>query len=476
MPIDASIYNAFAPRVQSPLEIQNGLMQQASMASQMQNQQLDMQQKQDAFARAAALRQAVQASGGDRAKLRGAIVDSGDFAALDKHDKTQASVDKDQAAAIRDKLETFQKTTIEKARQFSAVNPNDNDAIANIMADMKKAGLLTDEGLAAEVQKAGEPNTPQRAAWYEQSKQMAQTQVERQHAQLEALKQQQQVRQFDVTDARVKSEGAANRGVQMRGQNMVDSRMRDAAAAAKEAGRAPPSGYEVDPANPGQLRPIAGGPHDPNGGGSQGSRAELMFNRVVSAGNEATAAIRNISELPITASTGYFGTAQPGTGLISSAKSVLGQKMTSQEAQETKVMFAGVSRALGAIETSGLQVNGQLMHSMDSIVFNEGDTHMTKLRKMAEVRQIVEKGLEPNLENPKIPEPQKALVRKIIGEIQAAVPYTHSDITKLQQSKNPQATIADFAKGSGVQAPTTNAYSDPEKEKRYQEWKARQGK
>lgn len=212
-----------------------------------------------------------------------------------------------------------------------------------------------------------------------------------------------------------------------------------------------PNGYEADPQNPGGLRPIVGGPADPSGGAGQGSRAELMFNRVVSAANEATAAIKNISELPITASTGFFGTASPGTGLLSSTKSVLAQKVSSQDAQDTKVMFAGLARALGAIETSGLQVNGSLIHSMESITLNEGDTQMTKLRKMAEVRQIVEKGLEPNLSNPKIPPQQKQLVQQIIADIQDAVPYTHHDITQLQYSKNPAATISDFAKSSGVQ-------------------------
>jgi hypothetical protein len=221
----------------------------------------------------------------------------------------------------------------------------------------------------------------------------------------------------------------------------------------ENAAHNPPSGYRWT-AN-GQLEFIPGGPADPNGsaGGAGGSRAQQMFNRVVSSGNEAAAALQNIAELPITASSGWFGSASPGSGLLSSTKGVLAQKMSSQDVQDTKVMLAGVTRALGAIETSGLQVNGSLIKSMENVTLGEGDTNMTKLRKMAEIRQIVERGLEVNLTNPKIPEEQKGLVRSIIAQVQAAVPYTHHDITMLQQSKNPKMTINDFAKKSGL--PTT---------------------
>lgn len=47
-------------------------------------------------------------------------------------------------------------------------------------------------------------------------------------------------------------QGALNRGVTIRGQDLAN------------ADRGIPTGYERDPAKPGSLRPIAGGPHDPS--------------------------------------------------------------------------------------------------------------------------------------------------------------------------------------------------------------------
>lgn len=253
------------------------------------------------------------------------------------------------------------------------------------------------------------------------------------------------------TIAAENARAAAERAQQARGQN-ITMRGQDL-----EAGRAGiPAGYERDPNTPGALRPIVGGPHDPNAtSAGMDSRSSVMFNRVASSANEAVQALKNIAELPVTTSTGWLGTAQPGTSLMGSVKSVLAQKLTSQEAQDYKTMIAGVSRSLSTIETAGLAPNGSITHSMDSITIGEQDTQLTKLRKLAETRQIIEKGIEPNLSNPKLAPPQRELINKIISEVQAAIPFTQHDITKLQQSKNPNATLLDFAKQSGL--PTTAA-------------------
>lgn len=253
------------------------------------------------------------------------------------------------------------------------------------------------------------------------------------------------------TIAAENARAAAERAQQARGQNIT---MRGQDLEAARAGI--PAGYERDPNTPGALRPIIGGPHDPNAtSAGMDSRSSVMFNRVAASANEAVTALKNIAELPVTTSTGWFGGAQSSTSLMGSVKSVLGQKVTSQEAQDYKTMIAGVSRSLSTIETAGLAPNGSITHSMDSITLNEGDSQLTKLRKLAETRQIIEKGIEPNLSNPKLAPAQRQLIERIVSDVQSAIPFTQHDITKLQQSKNPNATLMDFAKQTGL--PTTQA-------------------
>jgi hypothetical protein len=213
-----------------------------------------------------------------------------------------------------------------------------------------------------------------------------------------------------------------------------------------------PNGYEVDPTKQdGSIRPIAGGPHDPNasGGGLDG-RSTQQFQRVVNAGNSAAESIKNIMELPMGASTGMFGGYHPGTSIFGSTMGVLKQKVTPQAAQDYNVMMTGLSRNLATLETSGLAPPGSLTHSIDAIAIGPGDSNMTILRKNAEVRQIVTTNLEPQLSNPRLSPSQRQIVQSIVDKVSAAVPYTNHDITKLQNSTDPKATIMDFAKKQDV--------------------------
>jgi hypothetical protein len=186
------------------------------------------------------------------------------------------------------------------------------------------------------------------------------------------------------------------------------------------------------------------------GAGMMGGREGVMFNRVAAAGNEAAAAAQNIMELPTSASSGWFGGRGQGPGLLAAAKESLTNSVTSQGVQDYNTMVAGVSRNLAAIEASGLAPNGTLSHSMDSVILKEGDSEMTKMRKMAEMRQIVEKGLEPNLSNPRIPPEQKRVVQGIISSIQKSIPFTQHDVTEFQRADSPYKSIGDLVNSKGM--------------------------
>ncbi len=234
---------------------------------------------------------------------------------------------------------------------------------------------------------------------------------------------------------------------------------------APDAGEGMVQDYTADLTN-NKLVPI-GKPYVPNGQqAGLGSREGVMFNRVAASGNEAAQALKNISDLPVGASTGYFGVgASPGTSALAAVKGVLTNKIAPQAVQDYNTMMAGVSRSLATIETAGLAPNGSLTHSMDSVQLREGDTEMTKLRKLAEMRQILEKGLEVNLENPRLPPEQKDLVRKIIAQAEDAIPYTHSDLTALEkaQEKNPSMTLQQLITQKGLrQQSTFGSESDAE--------------
>lgn len=179
--------------------------------------------------------------------------------------------------------------------------------------------------------------------------------------------------------------------------------------------------------------------------GGMSARSEIFHQRIVLAGNEAVTTARNIMELPVTSSRGVAGGRQQGSGLLSAFAETLTNKMTSQEVQDYNTMVPGLTRNLSAIESAGLAPSGSLTHQMEGVILKEGDTNITKIRKMAEVRQIVEKGLEVSLDNPKLSQAQRDRVTKIINDMKDAIPFTQSDITKLQREAktNPKATLSD---------------------------------
>jgi hypothetical protein len=214
----------------------------------------------------------------------------------------------------------------------------------------------------------------------------------------------------------------------------------------------PPAGFEWDPDKPDTLRPISGGPKDPNSRPWSG-REKVFSERIVTSANEASRAIKNITELPVGASSGVFGVGgSPGHGIFASGRDSLRNKMSTQETQDYNTMLAGVKRNLATIETTGLTPSGALTEGFASLELRSGDTQLTKLRKLAEMRQIVDAGLEVQLADPAIPDTIKNVMKHVMSSVKEAVPYTQHDVTVLQraQEKNPDLTLETLIKNKGL--------------------------
>lgn len=226
-------------------------------------------------------------------------------------------------------------------------------------------------------------------------------------------------------------------------------------AAVGSRGGKPPAGYEWDPEHPDTLRTIKGGPKDPDAIKPWAGREKVYTERILGSANQAATAIQNITELPVGASTGLLGIGgHSGGSLFGASFGALKNKMTDQEVQDYNVMLAGVKRNLAAIETAGLAPQGALTESMGSLELRPGDSNTTKLRKLAEMRQIVEKGMDVPLADPAIPPQIKSLATKVVDTVTKAVPYTQADVTKLQRAgeKNPDMTLEQLMQSQGLGA------------------------
>lgn len=179
-----------------------------------------------------------------------------------------------------------------------------------------------------------------------------------------------------------------------------------------------------------------------------GGRESVYINRIVNAANQAASDLENVAKLPITVDRGLFGGRGQGKSLFEAAKETLANSMTTQEVQTYNVLATGFQRALATLEAQGLAPNAGLAHQMDAIIFKDGDTNFTKLQKLAQIRQIVEKGMESTLANGRIPESQKTHIEAIIKKVEKAVPFTQADLIELQQKQqiNPNITLNDIVK------------------------------
>jgi len=179
-----------------------------------------------------------------------------------------------------------------------------------------------------------------------------------------------------------------------------------------------------------------------------GGRSVVYNGRIIASGNEVARALKNITDLPVQSNVGVLGFGQPkSTGLFSAGLAGLKNELNSDQVKDYNTLWTGVSRNLGTLETSGLATTGDLIKSIDKLAFVPGDNGYNALRKLAEVRQITEAALEPKLADPSVPQQQKDFINGIINNVQQAVPYNHSDLTKFKkaQKDNPSLTFNDFA-------------------------------
>jgi hypothetical protein len=192
------------------------------------------------------------------------------------------------------------------------------------------------------------------------------------------------------------------------------------------------------------LTPITGGPKDPTGQHMSGRQA-VFFHRVELSSNEAVQNLENIVKLPSTTSGGFMGFGGHETSIFQAPFAALKREVTTQESQDYQTMLGGMNRTLATIEAAGMAPGGSFAGTFEGLQLKAGDSNITKMRKLAQMSQDIRAGLEPSLEDPTIPEPEKAFVRGMLERLKKAVPWTQADITNLQRvgRKNSQATLAD---------------------------------
>jgi hypothetical protein len=188
----------------------------------------------------------------------------------------------------------------------------------------------------------------------------------------------------------------------------------------------------------------------PSGAGGGGGRFAGQVIRIMTAAKQASNEIGNLVQMPLTASTGIFGGRTQGPSLFAATKEVLANEVTSQEVQDFNTSIIGMGKALSSLESGGMQTNQALINQFDKLALKEGDTNFTKLRKLATMRQDAEGAVSSVLTSPLLGRQQKQYAQGLIDTMRKNIPWSPNDVTRLEYSQNPQSTIGDFARSSGL--------------------------
>lgn len=258
---DASIYSLIRPvqGVEDPIKQVGQAMNLNTMLGQQDLQQLQTGQLRKNIATEEAVSNAIRQSRGDPAAIREAYLKAGDVKGLQAFEKAQLENRKTQSGIDKDQVDIVTKNLAMLGGALGQLGPNPSpEAVGNTLNTLKASGALTPQGyeqLARSIpaDPAQMPNFVRgivtmtehglktlealapKVTMVDNGQQITPTNTNTLSGPVGPIQgaaplQKQATPGEVMTDTRTRSEGAANRGVTIRGQDLTDARAREQAA------------------------------------------------------------------------------------------------------------------------------------------------------------------------------------------------------------------------------------------------------
>ena len=175
------------------------------------------------------------------------------------------------------------------------------------------------------------------------------------------------------------------------------------------------------------------------------------FNDIIAvAANEAAGSITNIMNLPEGSTTGAFQ-GQNTKGLFSAPLGALANTLTSEDTQRYNAEIANFGRYLAQVTKGGRNVtNADVEKNQAQFAVREGDSALTVLTRIGQMRQSLERALEVKIASEKTPASLKEIYKARLAEIQEAIPFTVNDVNKIRNEKDQTKTFTDMIGEAGL--------------------------
>lgn len=175
---------------------------------------------------------------------------------------------------------------------------------------------------------------------------------------------------------------------------------------------------------------------------SGSSRSAMGIARTLTSAHDAVTGIENLSNIDNRANVGMF------PNLATTPKSALTRVMSPQEVQSTQATMGGLGRAMAGLASGGLAPDQNTLHSYEALTPALGDTQLTKMRKLAEMRQQTENALEVQGVSPLLTPDQKKQVDSLKARVAKAIPWTVADVQTLENAKDPNVSLRSLGVGA----------------------------
>jgi hypothetical protein len=179
-----------------------------------------------------------------------------------------------------------------------------------------------------------------------------------------------------------------------------------------------------------------------------------QIDRLIGAATQATEDLKNVTAFGdrLATTRSYAGFKTGGGGWLNATKDALSQNLIDTDSQQMEVLYKGFSRAAAVVDAQGAATGlVGLQKSLESLAPGPNDSIQTVYTKLAQSRQIIDKGIKAVLAKGKDIKPeQKQLLEDLQKDLSTAVPFTVTDVIKLGGSKT-GVTLGDImGKPSGT--------------------------
>jgi hypothetical protein len=189
------------------------------------------------------------------------------------------------------------------------------------------------------------------------------------------------------------------------------------------------------------------------GGGTSGDK--FGFGDIIATNlNEAVGTIANIVNLPHDVTGGIFQ-GRNTSGLLMAPLGVLAQELTDEDVQRYNKEIKNFGKFASRVVSGGRVVPASVQKDFeDQFVINKGDSPLSVLTSLAQMRQTLERAIEVKLKSSSTDPGLKTLYQDGLDVIRNSIPFTVNDVNTFANQRDKKKTFSQMFGEYGFRFPS----------------------